>query len=594
MRFRKDINGLRAIAVVGVVLFHFNPVWMPGGFAGVDVFFVISGFLMTGIIFRGIEQQNFSILRFYVARANRVIPALAALCLVLLVFGWFYLTPHDYQALGVHAGSSVGFFSNIVYWRESGYFDAASHEKWLLHTWSLSAEWQFYMIYPLVLVAMRKFMAVTSMKAVVLLGTVFGFIFCAIITYKWPNPAYYLLPTRVWEMTIGGVAYLYPFALKEGRKKLLECFGFALIIGSYFFISNENPWPGYLAIFPVLGSFLIVQAQCNNSFITQNVVSQKIGTWSYSIYLWHWPIAVLFYFEGLKFEVVGILISGILGFISYSFIEQKRTRLSLIVVPVLFIPFFFGIYYDDKNLAKAELFDVELEAFRYVYSNPDCNFRASDPITRIQMERDSISQKCYTSDKKSILLHGDSHSQHLFYGLEKHFGSKFDILQISASSCRLEPIAPKDGCKASNDLFRAEVSQIKPDVLILTVRDDFEKVNWKNYLSKLTFVDEILILGPSPINDFFKMKYRDEFNVINWEYMLSTDIYMRNELEIIEAEYPNVTYVSMRELLCQDGVSSCLSMVDGENIYADGSHLSRAGSIEVIRLLKGRIQAGEL
>ena len=193
--FRYDINGLRAIAVIAVVLFHFNASWMPGGFAGVDVFFVISGFLMTGIIFRGIEQENFSILKFYVARANRIIPALAVLCLILLIFGWFYLTPLDYKSLGKHAATSVSFLSNIVYWRESGYFDAASHEKWLLHTWSLSVEWQFYIIYPLILVAMRKFMSIKTMKYLLLVGTILGFIFCVIATYKWPNPSiiFYLL-----------------------------------------------------------------------------------------------------------------------------------------------------------------------------------------------------------------------------------------------------------------------------------------------------------------------------------------------------------------------------------------------------------------
>jgi peptidoglycan/LPS O-acetylase OafA/YrhL len=135
MQFRKDINGLRAIAVIAVVLFHFNAAWMPGGFAGVDVFFVISGFLMTGIIFKGLEQKSFSILKFYVARANRIVPALAVLCLALLVFGWFYLTPLDYRALGKHVGGSMVFLSNIMYWKEAGYFDTASHGKWLLHTW---------------------------------------------------------------------------------------------------------------------------------------------------------------------------------------------------------------------------------------------------------------------------------------------------------------------------------------------------------------------------------------------------------------------------------------------------------------------------
>nr|WP_053084567.1 acyltransferase [Catenovulum maritimum] len=139
MQFRNDINGLRAIAVIAVVLFHFNPKWLPGGFIGVDVFFVISGFLMTGIIMRGIEKDSFSILKFYYARAKRIIPALAVVCFIIIVFGWFYLTSFDFAPLLQHVISSVVFLSNIVYWGESGYFDAASSEKWLLHTWSLSA-----------------------------------------------------------------------------------------------------------------------------------------------------------------------------------------------------------------------------------------------------------------------------------------------------------------------------------------------------------------------------------------------------------------------------------------------------------------------
>jgi peptidoglycan/LPS O-acetylase OafA/YrhL len=328
MKFRKDVNGLRAIALIAVVLFHFNASWMPGGFAGVDVFFVISGFLMTGIIFRGLEQQKFSILKFYVARANRIIPALAVLCMVLLAFGWFYLTPLDYKALGKHTASSMTFISNIIYWRESGYFDAGSHDKWLLHTWSLSVEWQFYIIYPLVLVAMKKFMSIKVMKATVLAGALFGFIFCVIVTSIKPNPAFYLLPTRAWEMMVGGVAYLYPFALQEKRKKLVEWFGLFLIIGSYFLITKDHPWPGYLAIFPVLGSFLILQAQRSDSLITTNIVSQKIGAWSYSIYLWHWPLVVTIYYFSLNdaYVYAGIFLSVLLGFLSNKYIEKIKLR----------------------------------------------------------------------------------------------------------------------------------------------------------------------------------------------------------------------------------------------------------------------------
>lgn len=326
MNFRKDINGLRAIAVIAVVLFHFNASWMPGGFAGVDVFFVISGFLMTGIIFRGIEQEKFSIPNFYVARANRIIPALALLCFVLLVFGWFYHTPQEYKALGKHAASSITFLSNITYWKEAGYFDPASHEKWLLHTWSLSVEWQFYIIYPLILVVMRKFMSIKTMKLMLIVGTVLGFIFCVIASYRWPVPSYYLLPTRAWEMMVGGIAYLYPFTLQENRKKIVEWMGLALVIGSYFFISAENLWPGYLALFPVLGSFLIIQAQHNNSVITSNIVFQKIGSWSYSIYLWHWPFVVIIYTFSLpeQYIYLGIVISILLGFLSYKFVEKIR------------------------------------------------------------------------------------------------------------------------------------------------------------------------------------------------------------------------------------------------------------------------------
>lgn len=324
MNFRKDINGLRAFAVIGVLLFHFNAAWMPGGFAGVDVFFVISGFLMTGIIFRGIEQEKFSILNFYVARANRIIPALALLCLVLLAFGWFYLTPVEYRSLGKHAASSIGFLSNIIYWTEAGYFDAASHEKWLLHTWTLSVEWQFYIIYPLILVAMRKFLSIKTMRLTILAATVLGFIFCVYSTYKWPNASYFLLSARAWEMLIGGVAYLYPFTLQESRKKLLEKIGLVLVVGSYFLISAENAWPGYLALFPVLGSFLIIQAQRNDSIITSNIVFQKIGTWSYSIYLWHWPLVVIIYTFALPeyYIYLGLLLSILLGFLSYKYVEK--------------------------------------------------------------------------------------------------------------------------------------------------------------------------------------------------------------------------------------------------------------------------------
>jgi len=154
--FRADINGLRAVAVLAVVLYHFGVAGFSGGFVGVDVFFVISGYLMSRIILAPLAEQRFSVLRFYLARARRIFPALAVLGALLLAYGWFALSPMDYKLLAKHAGASLLFFSNQVYWKESGYFDADAHEKWLLHTWSLSVEWQFYLLYPLLIVAVHR------------------------------------------------------------------------------------------------------------------------------------------------------------------------------------------------------------------------------------------------------------------------------------------------------------------------------------------------------------------------------------------------------------------------------------------------------
>jgi peptidoglycan/LPS O-acetylase OafA/YrhL len=165
LNFRQDINGLRAFAVLAVVVFYFSSNWLPGGFAGVDVFFVISGFLMTGLIFTKIESQTFSVLNFYKARANRIIPPLAFLCLALFIFAYFCFTPDNFEKLSINIAESLSFISNVLFWQESSnYFSSSSHEKWLLHTWSLSVEWQFYLIYPLVLVFLKRFLSLDAIK----------------------------------------------------------------------------------------------------------------------------------------------------------------------------------------------------------------------------------------------------------------------------------------------------------------------------------------------------------------------------------------------------------------------------------------------
>lgn len=437
MEFRKDINGLRAIAVIAVVLFHFNSDWIPGGFAGVDVFFVISGFLMTGIIFKGLELDNFSIMKFYLDRANRIVPALASLCFVLLIFGWFYLTPLEYKALGKHAASSISFLSNIIYWKESGYFDSASYGKWLLHTWSLSVEWQFYIIYPLTLIVMRKFISLKSMKFFLLISAIIGFLFCVYSTYEWPDASYYLLTARAWEMIFGGVAYLYPINIKN--KKIVELIGFGLILISYFYISEIDLWPGYWSIIPVFGSFLIIQAQRSSSLITGNIFFQKIGSWSYSIYLWHWPLVVFIYYFSLpdQYSYIGLVLSVILGCLSKKYIESIRFKSGFfkfndfLRYQPLYMVFIIGMF-------GSSIFINNGFSFHYPESVVNASNEESNKNPRraeCHVSSGIVPECIYGKGNLGVIVLGDSHAQSIIRSIEKSLPNNKSVMDWTMASC---------------------------------------------------------------------------------------------------------------------------------------------------------------
>ena len=371
MNFRSDINGLRAAAVLAVILFHFNPEWLPGGFAGVDVFFVISGFLMTGIIFTGMAKENFSIAGFYMARVRRIIPALAFLCFCLIIFGFLFLIPKDLQILGKHASGSLLFFSNIMYWGEHSYFDASSHEKWLLHTWSLSVEWQFYILYPLLLTAINRLFGLGAAKKIVLAGTAISFLACVIQSTYWPVGAFYLLPARSWEMLIGGAAFLFPVSLGKTQRRTLEILGWAMILGSFFLLQEKVMWPGYLALIPVIGAFLVIQANSEKSMIVSSWLTQKIGLHSYSMYLWHWPIIVGTAYLGLsKNAYIMLLVLIATSMISYNLIERRRFsgRAILVSLPAMLAACVSSYWFDGLKFRVAPEFQLnESEYHSYYY-----------------------------------------------------------------------------------------------------------------------------------------------------------------------------------------------------------------------------------
>ena len=255
--FRNDINALRAWAVMSVALYHFAIPGFSGGFVGVDVFFVISGFLMTGIIVEGLEKKEFSLVEFYFARLRRIMPGLAALCGVVLVIGWFLLAPDDYIKMAEHVRDTLLFSSNNTFRKEAGYFDALSHDKWLLHTWSLSVEWQFYMLLPLLLYllwSIRK--SIGWLLGFLLFLGCLSFIACVIKTETDATKAFFILKFRCWEMVFGGVAYFIS-CLNNSRVKysaFIFYFGSLLVFLSVVFIDGEDVCPGYLSLVPVIGA----------------------------------------------------------------------------------------------------------------------------------------------------------------------------------------------------------------------------------------------------------------------------------------------------------------------------------------------------
>ncbi len=343
MEFRQDINGLRALAVAAVVLYHFGMPGFTGGFIGVDVFFVISGFLMTGIILTAMAENRFSIASFYWSRAKRIVPALTFLCATLLALGWFWLSPVDYAQLGKHAASAVIFVSNFVFKAEDGYFDTSSQDKFLLHTWSLSVEWQFYLIFPILLamICHRRrsdgTLAVQRLAIVLTLIALVSFGFTVALTQSWEAFAFYLLPTRIWELLAGALVFLCSKRFLPNRTSSIVAHGVGLsLIGlAIFAFDTSTEWPGYAALAPVIGTGLLIWSPQKNDRIFSNKLSQNLGAWSYSIYLWHWPVHVVLrharLHESLVWLGVGILLSVALGALSFLFVETPLRRSKLIL-----------------------------------------------------------------------------------------------------------------------------------------------------------------------------------------------------------------------------------------------------------------------
>ncbi len=298
MKHRSDIDGLRAIAVIPVVLFHAGVRHVAGGFIGVDVFFVISGYLITTILLEDIRRDRFSIAAFYQRRARRILPALFAVLLFASLAAYKLLLPNDAYEYGRSLLATLGFISNIAFSRQMGYFDAPAEMKPLLHTWSLAVEEQFYILYPLFLFLVTRYF---RKRYAVAIGSVLALSLAYSIGRSDTQAAtsFYLPTTRAWELLIGGLLAIQslPKLRHQLSANLLGFFGLGLISYSVFAFSAATPFPGYHALFPCVGAALIIYSGMAVEPLVGRVLSAKplvfVGLISYSLYLWHW-ISLLF------------------------------------------------------------------------------------------------------------------------------------------------------------------------------------------------------------------------------------------------------------------------------------------------------------
>jgi len=434
-KYRADIDGLRAVAILCVVGFHAFPHGLAGGFIGVDIFFVISGFLITTILLESLARGDFSFIAFYARRIRRIFPALIAVFAFSIIFGWFFLLPYEYKQLGKHMAGAAVFASNFMLWNESGYFDTLAEAKPFLHLWSLGVEEQFYIFYPLALwLAWKRRFSLLAVTALIMLVS-FG---VNMWTYKADPVADFYSPlTRVWELMLGStVAYmlLYPpgclAALARKREQMAHArdiqsfLGAALLGMGLAFITKEQLFPGWRALLPTIGAALLISA--GTQAWVNRLLSKRVFVWvglvSFPLYVWHWTLLSFARIVYTKtpppdIRLAVVLLSFFLAWLTYRFIEKpirygkhhtkKTIALSLLLAVLGCVGY--AIYAKNGMETRAWVADTAL-----VKLNPDAEGEyVWSEITKLDLQPFAKNQK------KKILVIGDSFSGDIINAIEE-------------------------------------------------------------------------------------------------------------------------------------------------------------------------------
>lgn len=466
MKFRYDINALRAISILAVLFFHYKVKGFGGGFTGVDVFFVISGYLMTDIINKSINNETFTLQSFYAKRLQRIAPALLALLAFVCVVGFFMYFPTDFNTAGKNLISSALFTSNLWYWQSSNYFAPASDNNIVLHTWSLSVEWQFYLLYPIILAFLIK-----SVRNERVLRTIFwvSTILLAIVSFAVTRynatASFYLFPTRSWEMLAGGAAFYLQNKIRNNPLKLLTALlGYMMIFAGIVILKKDMAWPGIYTLIPVTGAVLVIIANVNNLKILQTKASVFFGKISYSLYLWHWPVYVIAKYVGLfgmlsNVVVVTILtiVSILLAYLSLSYIEQKKYQAKHLLISMFSFSAIVGlliltdankVLFKEESLKLSNYEKDNKEKIDSLFSAGKCFLSNVHTFNNYNKE----ACLCTVDSVKNILLIGDSHAAHLAASLKDTFAvMNINLAQAMASGCL--PVLNAQGQSQCKDLI---------------------------------------------------------------------------------------------------------------------------------------------
>jgi peptidoglycan/LPS O-acetylase OafA/YrhL len=441
--YRPDIDGLRAVAILSVVGAHAFPSLTPGGFVGVDIFFVLSGYLISSIILNGLHSGDFRFSTFYTRRANRIFPALLLVLCASYLFGRLTLFPEDFAQLGKHVAGSAGFIQNFLLWQESGYFDKASELKPLLHIWSLGVEEQFYLVYPCLLwLAWRCKLKII---VAVLLVAMLSFTLNIVLVSTEATSTFYLPHTRFWELLMGSALAAYqisgnavrreplngsPLHIQSPRstdatsrsashENILAVTGLFLLAVSVFCVTKARPFPGWQALLPTAGTVLLIAAG-PASWINRTILSSRllvfVGIISYPLYLWHWPILTFYRIHSTQdlpwhASAVAIILSVGLAWMTYRFLER----------PVRFK----GRGNARTAIVLAALLAMLGGAGYHSFQNQKLPFEAPRPEIRLPLRSGEPAAK---TGNATVTLIGDSHAKHLVVGLHELLDKDLGVL----------------------------------------------------------------------------------------------------------------------------------------------------------------------